>query len=91
MSDVFSTSPVRSGSGKNLEGSEFIIFTSNLYGIRQLLPCSSAEGQRHQFSDGVLSMASSEQSVEHLAPLCTNYTQMVHSEPPQGKIQQEYA
>lgn len=46
MSDVFSASPVRSGSGKNLEGFEFIIFTANLFGRRQVLPCSSVEGQR---------------------------------------------
>lgn len=67
-------------SGKNLEGFEIIVFTANLYGRRQLLPCSSAEGQRHGFSEAVLSMASSEQPAGHQASLCTQYTQAIHSE-----------
>lgn len=68
-------------SGKNLEGFEFIIFTANLYGRRQLVPCLLAGGQRHRFGEGIISMASSEQPAELLTPLCTQYTQGIQPEP----------
>lgn len=67
---------------EELEGFEFIIFTRNTYGRRQFYPVHQLKDRGHQCGEGVISMASSEQSAEHLAILCTQYSQVTHSEPP---------